>query len=58
MTATALMIVGRVRKAHGIRGELLVEPITDDPRRIPPRVVGYSRERPPVIRRLMALSYT
>ncbi|MCC7055573.1 MAG: 16S rRNA processing protein RimM [Gemmatimonadaceae bacterium] len=27
----ALMIVGRVRKAHGIRGELLVEPITDAP---------------------------
>jgi 16S rRNA processing protein RimM len=25
------MIVGRVRKAHGIRGELLVEPITDSP---------------------------
>ena len=25
------MIVGRVRKAHGIRGELLVEPITDAP---------------------------
>ena len=31
MTARALMIVGRVRKAHGIRGELLVEPITDAP---------------------------
>ena len=31
MTAPALMIVGRVRKAHGIRGELLVEPITDAP---------------------------
>ncbi len=29
--ASALMIVGRVRKAHGIRGELLVEPITDAP---------------------------
>ena len=29
--APALMIVGRVRKAHGIRGELLVEPITDAP---------------------------
>lgn len=28
---SALMIVGRVRKAHGIRGELLVEPITDAP---------------------------
>jgi 16S rRNA processing protein RimM len=25
------MIVGRVRKAHGIRGEVLVEPITDAP---------------------------
>ena len=31
MSAPALMIVGRVRKAHGIRGELLVEPITDAP---------------------------
>ena len=31
MTVRALMIVGRVRKAHGIRGELLVEPITDAP---------------------------
>jgi 16S rRNA processing protein RimM len=31
MSASALMIVGRVRKAHGIRGELLVEPITDAP---------------------------
>lgn len=31
MSARALMIVGRVRKAHGIRGELLVEPITDAP---------------------------
>ncbi len=29
--APALMIVGRVRKAPGIRGELLVEPITDAP---------------------------
>ena len=26
-----LMIVGRVRKAHGIRGELIVQPITDAP---------------------------
>ncbi len=26
-----LVIVGRVRKAHGIRGELVVEPLTDDP---------------------------
>ncbi|HEX4470148.1 MAG TPA: hypothetical protein VH080_11465, partial [Gemmatimonadaceae bacterium] len=25
------IIVGRVRKAHGIRGELVVEPITDAP---------------------------
>jgi 16S rRNA processing protein RimM len=25
------VIVGRVRKAHGIRGELVVEPITDSP---------------------------
>lgn len=31
MSAPALLIVGRVRKAHGIRGELLVEPITDAP---------------------------
>jgi len=26
-----LIIIGRVRKAHGIRGELVVEPITDEP---------------------------
>jgi len=26
-----LIIVGRVRKAHGIRGDVVVEPITDDP---------------------------
>lgn len=31
MTPPALMIVGRLRKAHGIRGELAVEPITDTP---------------------------
>ena len=29
--APEFMIVGRVRNAHGIRGELVVEPITDDP---------------------------
>ena len=28
------IIVGRVRKAHGIRGELVVEPITDAPDRV------------------------
>jgi 16S rRNA processing protein RimM len=26
-----LIIIGRVRKAHGIRGDLVVEPITDEP---------------------------
>ena len=26
-----LIIVGRIRKAHGVRGDLVVEPITDDP---------------------------
>ncbi|HVE78416.1 MAG TPA: ribosome maturation factor RimM [Gemmatimonadaceae bacterium] len=31
MTAPAHVIVGRVRNAHGIRGELVVEPITDAP---------------------------
>ncbi len=31
MTAPEHLIVGRVRKAHGIRGELVVEPITDAP---------------------------
>jgi 16S rRNA processing protein RimM len=30
-TPPELIIVGRVRKAHGIRGELVVEPITDEP---------------------------
>ena len=29
--APELLIVGRVRKAHGIRGDVVVEPITDDP---------------------------
>lgn len=27
----SLIIVGRVRKAHGIRGDLVVEPLTDSP---------------------------
>ena len=31
MQAPAFAIVGRVRKAHGVRGELVVEPITDAP---------------------------
>jgi 16S rRNA processing protein RimM len=31
MTAPGLTIVGRVRKAHGIRGELVIEPFTDAP---------------------------
>ena len=31
MPAPGLLIVGRIRKAHGIRGELLVEPLTDEP---------------------------
>jgi len=31
MTSPELIIVGRVRKAHGIRGDLVVEPITDEP---------------------------
>ena len=31
MTAPAFIIVGRVRKAHGIRGEVVVEVITDAP---------------------------
>ena len=31
MTVPAFIIVGRVRKAHGIRGELVVEVITDAP---------------------------
>lgn len=31
MTSPAFIIVGRVRKAHGIRGEVVVEPITDAP---------------------------
>ena len=31
MTPPAFIIVGRVRKAHGIRGELVVEVITDAP---------------------------
>ncbi len=29
---TDYLIVGRVRRAHGIRGELVVESLTDDPR--------------------------
>ena len=31
MTTPAFIIVGRVRKAHGIRGEVVVEAITDAP---------------------------
>jgi 16S rRNA processing protein RimM len=31
MTPPEYAIVGRVRKAHGVRGELVVEPITDAP---------------------------
>ena len=31
MTAPEYAIVGRVRRAHGIRGELVVEPVTDAP---------------------------
>ena len=30
-TTPAFIIVGRVRKAHGIRGEVVVETITDAP---------------------------
>ena len=28
---TAPIIVGRIRKAHGVRGDVVVEPLTDDP---------------------------
>jgi 16S rRNA processing protein RimM len=31
MTTPAFIIVGRIRKAHGVRGEVVVEPITDAP---------------------------
>lgn len=31
MATPELIIVGRLRKAHGIRGDLVVEPITDAP---------------------------
>ncbi len=31
MRAPELMIVGRLRRAHGVRGDLIVEPITDAP---------------------------
>lgn len=31
LTDMDLVIVGRVRKAHGIRGDLVVEPISDEP---------------------------
>ena len=31
MAAPELAIVGRVRKAHGIRGELVIEPLTNAP---------------------------
>jgi 16S rRNA processing protein RimM len=31
MVSPELVIVGRIRKAHGIRGEVVVEPITDAP---------------------------
>ena len=31
MATPELVIVGRVRKAHGVRGELVIEPLTDSP---------------------------
>ena len=31
MAAPELIIVGRLRRAHGVRGDLVVEPITDEP---------------------------
>ena len=31
MSSDELIIVGRVRKSHGVRGDLVVESITDDP---------------------------
>ena len=31
MAAPDLTIVGRVRRAHGIHGELVIEPLTDAP---------------------------
>ena len=31
MSNDELIIVGRVRKSHGVRGDLVVEPMTDDP---------------------------
>src|SRR5437868_2378924 len=31
MTTPEFIIVGRIRKAHGVRGELVVESITDEP---------------------------
>jgi 16S rRNA processing protein RimM len=31
VTAPELTIVGRVRRAHGIRGEVVIEPLTDAP---------------------------
>ena len=31
MTTPAFIIVGRIRKAHGVRGDVVVEPITDAP---------------------------
>jgi 16S rRNA processing protein RimM len=34
MAAPEFLIVGRLRKAHGIRGELVVEPLTDAPAEI------------------------
>ena len=34
MTAPELALVGRIRKPHGIRGEVVVEPVTDAPEAI------------------------
>jgi 16S rRNA processing protein RimM len=31
MAVPELIIVGRMRRAHGLRGDLVVEPITDEP---------------------------
>jgi 16S rRNA processing protein RimM len=52
--STEFYLVGRVRRAHGIRGELVVEPLTDEPAEVfaPGRLVTLgSRAGDPLVPR-------
>jgi 16S rRNA processing protein RimM len=46
----AFLVVGKLRRAHGLRGEMLVEIITDFPERLQPGVTVYIGEPPRPLR--------